>query len=159
MRNGPGRGDWGSIDWSRVDLPGLRRTGGPRRPRNRVTSLITIVVLAVFLLPLVFGPLVGFLTDLLWFRSLGLEDVFLRRYTAGFYAFLLFLVAFFLLALPNLYFALRPQVPRIVVDAAAQRRTGALAPAAVPVLYGSPVREAMSEVVRGGSVRRVVWWP
>ncbi len=127
MRNGPGRGDWGSIDWSRVDLPGLRRTSGPRRPRNRVTSLITIVVLAVFLLPLIFGPLVGFLTDLLWFRSLGLEDVFLRRYTAGFYAFLLFLVAFFVLALPNLYFALRPQVPRIVVDAAAQRRTGAFA--------------------------------
>jgi len=127
VRNGPGRGDWGSIDWSRVELPGLRRSAGPRRPRNRVSSLITIVVLAVFFLPLLFGPLVGFLTDLLWFRSLGLEDVYLRRYTAGFYAFLVFLIAFFLLALPNLYFALRPQVPRIVVDASAPRRTGALA--------------------------------
>ena len=126
VRNGPGRGDWGNIDWSRVDLPGLRRTGGPRRPANRVSTVITIVVVATFLLPLLFAPLVGFLTDLLWFRSLGLEDVFLRRYTAGFWAFIVFLLAFFFLALPNLYFALRPQVPRLVVDATG-RRTGALA--------------------------------
>ena len=127
MRNGPGRGDWGNIDWSRVDLPGLRRTAGPRRPPNRVSTLITIAVLAVFILPLLFGPLVGFLTDLLWFRSLGLEDVFLRRYTAGFYAFLVFLITFFVLALPNLYFALRPQVPRLVVDPSPARRTGTFA--------------------------------
>ena len=127
MRNGPGRGDWGSIDWSRVDLPGLRRSRGPRRPANRVNSLITIVVLALFLVPILFTPIVGFLTDLLWFRSLGLEDVFLRRYTAGFWAFVVFLIAFFLIALPNLYFALRPQVPRIVVDTDAPRRAGALA--------------------------------
>ena len=127
MRDGPGRGDWGSIDWSRVDLPGLRRGRGPRRPANRLSTLITIVILLLFLLPLVFSPIVGFLTDLLWFRSLGLEDVFLRRYTAGFYAFFVFLVVFFVLALPNLYFALRPQVPRLVVETKAPRRTGALA--------------------------------
>jgi len=89
--------------------------------------VITIVVIALFLVPLVFSPIVGFLTDLLWFRSLGLEDVFLRRYTAGFWAFVVFLIAFFFIALPNLYFALRPQVPRIVVDTDAPRRAGALA--------------------------------
>ncbi|HEX9496443.1 MAG TPA: UPF0182 family protein, partial [Candidatus Limnocylindria bacterium] len=127
MRNGPGRGDWGNIDWSKVDLPGIRRSRGPRPPRNRLSTIVTIVILALFLLPLVFSPLVGFLTDLLWFRSLGLEDVFLRRYTAGFWAFLVFLIAFFFIALPNLYFALRPQVPRLVVDADTKRRTGALA--------------------------------
>jgi uncharacterized membrane protein (UPF0182 family) len=127
VRNGPGRGDWGNIDWSRVDLPGLRRTRGPRRPANRLSTVITIVVIALFLVPLVFGPIVGFLTDLLWFRSLGLEAVFLRRYTAGFWAFVVFLIAFFLIAVPNLYFALRPQVPRIVVDTDAPRRAGALA--------------------------------
>ncbi|HTJ59775.1 MAG TPA: UPF0182 family protein [Candidatus Saccharimonadales bacterium] len=127
MRNGPGRGDWGNIDWSRVDLPGLRRTRGPRRPANRLTTIITIVLVALFLIPLVFAPLVGFLTDLLWFRSLGLDAVFLRRYTAGFWAFIVFLIAFFLIALPNLYFALRPQVPRLVVDSDARKRTGAFA--------------------------------
>jgi len=127
VRNGPGRGDWGNIDWSRVDLPGLRRSRGPRRPPNRLSTVITIVVIALFLVPLVFGPIVGFLTDLLWFRSLGLEAVFLRRYTAGFWAFVVFLIAFFLIAVPNLYFALRPQVPRIVVDTDAPRRAGALA--------------------------------
>jgi uncharacterized protein len=127
VRNGPGRGDWGNIDWSRVDLPGLRRTRGPRRPANRISTVITVVIVALFLIPLLFAPLVGFLTDLLWFRSLGLDAVFLRRYTAGFWAFLVFLIAFFLIALPNLYFALRPQVPRIVVDADAPKRTGALA--------------------------------
>ncbi|MDP9246391.1 MAG: UPF0182 family protein [Chloroflexota bacterium] len=128
MRNGPGRGDWGNIDWSRVDLPGLRRTTrGPRRPANRISSVITIVVLALVLVPLLFTPIVGFLTDLLWFRSLGLEDVYLRRYTAGFWAFIVFMLAFFFLALPNLYYALRHHVPRIVVDADAPRPTGALA--------------------------------
>jgi uncharacterized membrane protein (UPF0182 family) len=127
VRNGPGRGDWGSIDWSRVDLPGLRRTRGPRRPRSRLSTLISVVIVAVFLVPLLFAPLVGFLTDLLWFRSLGpgFEEVFLRRYTAGFWAFVVFLIAFFLIALPNLYFALRPQVPRLVVDADAPPRAGA----------------------------------
>ena len=127
MRNGPGRGDWGNIDWSRVDLPGLRRARGPRRPASRLSTIITVVILALFLVPLLFSPLVSFLTDRLWFRSLGIEDVFLRRYTAGFWAFVAFLLIFFFLALPNLYFALRPQVPRIVVDTAAPRRAGALA--------------------------------
>jgi len=127
VRNGPGRGEWGNIDWSRVDLPGLRRTGGPRRPRSRFTTVATIVIVVLFLVPLLFTPIVGFLTDLLWFRSLGLEDVYLRRYTAGFWAFVVFLIAFFFIALPNLYFALRPQVPRIVVDADAPKRAGAFA--------------------------------
>ena len=127
MRNGPGRGDWGNIDWSRVDLPGLRRSRGPRRPANRITTIFTIVLVALFLIPLLFAPLVGFLTDLLWFRSVGLDAVFLRRYTAGFWAFLVFLIAFFLIALPNLYFALRPQVPRLVVDSDVRKRTGAFA--------------------------------
>ena len=128
MRDGPGRGDWGNIDWSRVDLPGLRRGGGgPRRRGSRLSTLITIVIVLLFLVPLLFTPIVGFLTDLLWFRSLGLEEVFLRRYTAGFWAFFIFLVVFFVLALPNLYFALRPQVTRLVVDTDAKRRTGAFA--------------------------------
>jgi len=127
VRDGPGRGDWGNIDWSRVDLPGLRRGGGPRRRGSRLSTLITIVILLLFLVPLLFTPIVGFLTDLLWFRSLGLEDVFLRRYTAGFWAFFVFLIVFFVFALPNLYFALRPQVTRLVVDADAKRRTGAFA--------------------------------
>ena len=53
MRNGPGRGDWGNIDWSRVDLPGLRRTTrGPRRPRNRISTAITIVVLEKGICPI-----------------------------------------------------------------------------------------------------------
>jgi len=127
VRNGPGRGDWGNIDWSRVDLPGLRRSRGPRRPANRFTTVFTIVLVALFLIPLIFAPLVGFLTDLLWFRSLGLDAVFLRRYTAGFWAFIVFLIAFYLIALPNLYFALRPQVPRLVVDSDVRKRTGAFA--------------------------------
>src|SRR5258708_23384083 len=127
VRNGPGRGAWGNRVGSRVALPGIRRSGGPRPRRNRLSTIVTIVILALFLLPLVFSPLVGFLTDLLWFRSLGLEAVYLRRYTAGFWAFLVFLIAFFFIALPNLYFALRPQVPRLVVDADTKRRTGALA--------------------------------
>ncbi len=71
------------------------------------------------------GPFVAFLTDLLWFRSLGLESVYLRRFTAGFYAFAVFGAVFFVIALPNLYFALRPQMPRVVVDAE-RRRRGAL---------------------------------
>jgi uncharacterized membrane protein (UPF0182 family) len=131
VRNGPGRGDWGNIDWSRVDLPGIRRAGarGPRRPANRLTTLLSVFLLGLFLLPLVFSPLVSFLTDLLWSRSLGpgFEEVFLRRYTAGFWAFAAFFLAFFLLALPNLYVALRPRVPRLVVDPAAAKGAGALA--------------------------------
>jgi uncharacterized membrane protein (UPF0182 family) len=81
-------------------------------------------LLLVFLL---LAPLVGFLTDLQWFRSVGFEQVFLLRYTAVFWTFVGFFVLFFVLALPNLYFALRPQLPRVVVDEARPARRSAAA--------------------------------
>src|SRR5437660_8924352 len=124
-RGGDGGRDWGSIDWSNIDLSGFGR-GGTRIPGpSRRTILIAFLLFLLLLIPLIAGPLVAFLTDLLWFRSLGLESVYLRRFTAGFYAFAVFGALFFVLALPNLYFALRPQVPRVVVDAE-RRRRGAL---------------------------------
>src|SRR5436305_14346371 len=114
-RGGDGGRDWGSIDWSNVDLSGLGR--GTRVPcASRRAVLIALVLVVLLVIPLFVGPVVGFLTVLLWFRSLGLEDVYLRRYTAGFWAFLAFSGLFFVLAVPNVYFALRPQVPRVVVD-------------------------------------------
>ncbi|MDQ2951436.1 MAG: UPF0182 family protein, partial [Chloroflexota bacterium] len=125
-RRGNGGPDWGNIDWSNFDLSRIggqrpaRDPRGPRPPGRRGIS-ITVIVIAFLLLPLLLSPLVGFLTDLLWFRSLGLEDVYLRRYTAGFWAFIAFFLLFFILALPNLYLALRPQVPRVVVDASRER--------------------------------------
>jgi len=123
-RGGDGGRDWGNIDWSNIDLSGFGR--GTRVPGpSRRAVLITAVLVVLILIPLFIGPIVGFLTDLLWFRSLGLEAVYLRRFTAGFYAFAVFAVVFFILAIPNLYFALRPQVPRVVVDAE-RRRRGAL---------------------------------
>src|SRR5256712_9937710 len=121
---GGGGRDWGNIDWSNIDLSGFGR--GTRVPGpSRRAVLITAVLVVLILIPLFIGPIVGFLTDLLWFRSLGLEAVYLRRFTAGFYAFAVFAAVFFILAMPNLYFALRPQVPRVVVDAE-RRRRGAL---------------------------------
>ncbi len=124
-RRGDGERDWGNIDWSKIDLPGLR-TGrrGTTRPPSRRGVVITIVLVIVLLLPLLAGPLVAFLTDLLWFRSLGLEDVYLRRYTAAFWAFVAFFLIFFVLAVPNLYLALRPQVPRVVIDTRQPRPSG-----------------------------------
>src|SRR5437762_3711871 len=120
-RGGDGGRDWGSIDWSNIDLSGFGR--GTRVPGpSRRAVLIALVLVVLLVIPLFVGPVVGFLTDLLWFRSLGLEDVYLRRYTAGFWAFLAFSGLFFALALPNLYFALRPQVPRVVVDTDRRRR-------------------------------------
>ncbi|HEU5288478.1 MAG TPA: UPF0182 family protein, partial [Candidatus Limnocylindria bacterium] len=120
-RRGNGGPEWGNIDWSNFDL---RQLGGggrgaartPRPPTRRGIAL-TVVVVVLLLVPLVLSPLVSFLTDLLWFRSLGFEDVYLRRYTAGFWAFVAFGLLFFVLALPNFYLAMRPQVPRVVVDA------------------------------------------
>jgi hypothetical protein len=124
-RGGDGGRDWGSIDWSNIDLSGFGR-GGNRIPGpSRRVIFISIVLFLLLLIPLLLGPFVSFLTDLLWFRSLGLESVYLRRFTAGFYAFAVFGALFFLIALPNLYFALRPQMPRVVVDAE-RRRRGAL---------------------------------
>jgi uncharacterized membrane protein (UPF0182 family) len=124
-RGGDGGRDSGSIDWSNIDLSGFgmgrNRISGP----SRRYVFFAIVLFLVLLVPLLIGPFVAFLTDLLWFRSLGLESVYLRRFTAGFYAFAAFGALFFLLALPNLYFALRPQMPRVVVEAE-RRRPGAL---------------------------------
>src|SRR5713101_667092 len=126
-RRGNGGPEWGNIDWSNFDLRQLGgREGRTPRPPGRRGIAITVVLVLILLLPLIFGPLVGFLTDLFWFRSLGLEDVYLRRYTAGFWAFIAFLGVFFVLAVPNLYLALRPQVPRVVVDAS-RPRSSALA--------------------------------
>jgi len=127
---GRGRGgdggsrDWGSIDWSNIDLSGFGMGGNRISGPSRRYIFIALLVFLLLLIPILIGPFVSFLTDLLWFRSLGLESVYLRRFTAGFYAFAVFGAIFFLLALPNLYFALRPQVPRVVVDA--RRRRGAL---------------------------------
>src|SRR6266550_64085 len=124
-RGGDGGRDWGSIDWSNIDLSGFGRGGDRITGPSRRFVVIAIIIFLLLLIPLFISPLVGFLTDLLWFRSLGLESVYLRRYTAAFYAFAVFGAAFFVLALPNVYFALRPQVPRVVVDAE-RRRRGAL---------------------------------
>src|SRR5438445_8072168 len=124
-RGGDGGRDWGSIDWSNIDLSGFgsgrKRISGP----SRRFVFFAIIAFLLLLIPVFVGPFVSFLTDLLWFRSLGLESVYLRRFTAGFYAFLVFGAVFFALALPNLYFALRPQMPRVVVEAE-RRRRGAL---------------------------------
>src|SRR5256885_1793442 len=124
-RGGDGGRDWGNIDWSNIDLSGFGRGGNRISGPSRRVVFFAIIVLLLLLIPLLFGPFVAFLTDLLWFRSLGLESVYLRRFTAGFYAFAVFGALFFVLALPNLYFALRPQVPRVAVEAE-RRRRGAL---------------------------------
>ena len=87
-KRGNGERDWGNIDWSNLDLSSLRtRRGSTVRPPSRRGVVITIIVLLLLLVPVLLLPLNEFLTDLLWFRSLGLEDVYLRRYTAGFWAF------------------------------------------------------------------------
>jgi uncharacterized protein len=121
-RGGDGGRDWGNIDWSNIDLSGFGRGGNRIAGPSRRYVFIAVVLFLFLLIPLLLGPFVGFLTDLLWFRSLGLESVYLRRFTAGFFAFAVFGAAFFVLALPNLYFALRPQVPRVVVNSERRRR-------------------------------------
>src|SRR5207237_56767 len=124
-RGGDGGRDWGNIDWSNIDLSGFGRGGDRITGPSRRVIVLAIVILVLLLIPVLIGPFVSFLTDLLPFRSLGLESVYLRRFTAGFYAFAVFGAVFFVLALPNVYFALRPQMPRVVVDAE-RRRRGAL---------------------------------
>src|SRR5258706_5263825 len=91
-RRGNGGPEWGNIDWSNFDLRQLggRTNARTPRPPGRRSIAITVVLVLILLVPLIFGPLVGFLTDLFWFRSLGLEDVYLRRYTAGFWPSWLF---------------------------------------------------------------------
>jgi hypothetical protein len=107
------------IDWSNVDLTSFgRRRGG--RPPSGLIVILTVVAVVFLLVPFFVGPLIGFLTDLLWFRSLGLESVYLVRYTAGFWAFVWSFLAFFLFAAVNLYFALRPRLRRAVVEAGAR---------------------------------------
>src|SRR5947199_8517360 len=122
---GDGGRDWGSMDCSNIYLSGFGRGGDRLTGPSRRFVILAIVIFLVLLIPVLIGPFVSFLTDLLWFRSLGLESVYLRRFTAGFYAFAVFGAVFFILALPNVYFALRPQMPRVVVDAE-RRRRGAL---------------------------------
>lgn len=125
----PGRGGNGEerdrreIDWSNIDFSTF---AGRRGPPGGLVILAVVVLMLVVLLPFVVGPLLSFLTDLLWFRSLGFESVYLVRYQAGFSAFVVFFLAFFLFAAVNLYFALRPRLRERVVDARG-RRGGALA--------------------------------
>ncbi|HUP22158.1 MAG TPA: UPF0182 family protein, partial [Thermoanaerobaculia bacterium] len=116
-QGGDGERDPWQIDWSNIDFSTFgrrrQRSGGPPAA---VTILFAVLALVFVVLPLVFGPLVAFLTDLLWFRSLGFEDVYTLRYRAGFFAFVTFFLAFFLFAAVNLYFALRPRARRVVVE-------------------------------------------
>ncbi len=133
MRNPPrGRGGDGEegrpgdIDWSNIDLTafGRRRRGG--QPPSGIVVALTIIAIVAILIPFLVGPLISFLTDLLWFRSLGFESVYLVRYTAGFWAFVAFFLASFLFAAINLYFALRPRVRAAVIEQG-RRGPGALA--------------------------------
>ena len=48
-------------------------------------AFFPLVVIGL-LVPFLVGPRIGFLTDLLWFRSLGLESVYLVRYSAEYAA-------------------------------------------------------------------------
>ncbi|MEK7860918.1 MAG: UPF0182 family protein, partial [Chloroflexota bacterium] len=124
-RRGNGGRDWGNIDWSNIDFStfGGRRRG---RPPTGLAVIVAVALLVLVLIPFLAGPLVGFLTDLLWFRSVGLESVYLLRYTAAFWAFVLFFLASFAFMAINLYFALRPQMRRLVVEEG-RRPRGALA--------------------------------
>src|SRR2546422_9574429 len=102
-RGGDGGRDWGSIDWSNIALSGFgsgrNRISGP----SRRFIFFAIVAFLVLLLPVLVGPFISFLTDLLWFRSLGLESVYLRRFTAGFSPFLLVCAGFFVAGVAELY--------------------------------------------------------
>ncbi len=132
MRNPPRRpggdgeeqGRW-DIDWSNIDFSTF---GGRRRsqPPGGLIVALTIIAVLFVVVPFLVGPLIAFLTDLLWFRSLGLESVYLVRYTAGFWAFVVFFIAFFVFSAINLYFALRPRARRAVVEEGG-RPAGALA--------------------------------
>src|SRR3979411_340448 len=124
-RGGDGGRVWGGIDWSNIDLSGFGRGGDRLTGPSRRFVVLAIVIFLILLIPVLIGPFVGFLTDLLWFRSLGLESVYLRRYTAAFYAFAVFGAVFFVLAVPNVSFAPPRQWPRVLV-AAERRRRGAL---------------------------------
>jgi hypothetical protein len=121
--DGEDRDRW-EIDWSNIDFSTFGRRRRNQPPGALIVGLTILAVLFV-LIPFLVGPLIAFLTDLLWFRSLGLESVYLVRYTAGFWAFVAFFLAFFVFATINLYFALRPRLRRVVVEEGG-RPTGAL---------------------------------
>ena len=130
MRNPPrGRGGDGEerdrwdIDWSNIDFSTFSRSRRSRPPSGLVVVL-TIIAILFIVVPFLVGPLIAFLTDLLWFRSLGLESVYLVRYTAGFWAFVVFFLAFLVFAAVNLYFGLRPRARQAVIEG--RRPTGAL---------------------------------
>src|SRR2546429_9583656 len=97
-RGGDGGRDWGSIDWSNIDLSGFgsgrNRISGP----SRRFVFFAILAFLLLLIPVFVGPFISFLTDLLWFRSLGLESVYLRRVPPGLLAFSFFCGIFFPLA-------------------------------------------------------------
>ena len=114
------------IDWSNVDLTSFGRRRRSGQPPSGLIVVLTLIAVLALLIPFLVGPLVGFLTDLLWFRSLGLESVYLVRYQAGFWAFLWAFLAFFVFAAVNLYFALRPRLRSAVVEEG-RRPGGALA--------------------------------
>ncbi len=117
---------FGDIDWTRFDWNELTRLRRGRGPTRRGMAVFVVLFL-VFVLPLLLGPLVRFWTDVLWFRSIGLEAVFLRRYVAAFVAFVVFFFAFFAFAALNVWIASRPRiVPRVVDVSAPQRRPSAL---------------------------------
>lgn len=105
------------IDWSNIDFStfGRRRRRGGQPPSGLVV-LLTIIAIVVVVIPLIVGPLIAFFTDLLWFRSLGLDSVYLLRYQAGFWAFLASFLVFYVFGAVNLYFALRPRVRAAVVE-------------------------------------------
>jgi uncharacterized protein len=125
-RGGDGERDPWQIDWSNIDFSTFgRRRQRPGGPPAGVAIFGALLAIVFVVLPLIFGPLVAFLTDLLWFRSLGFEDVYTLRYRAGFWAFVTFFLAFFVFSAVNLYFALRPRARRVVVDEGS-RPSGAL---------------------------------
>ncbi|MDE3113037.1 MAG: UPF0182 family protein [Chloroflexota bacterium] len=131
MRNPPRRGGDGGqhepfdIDWSKIDFStfGRRRSS---QPPSGIVVIFAVLLFLFVLIPLVVGPLIGFFTDLQWFRTLGLESVYLLRYQAGFWAFLGSFLVFYLFGAINLYFALRPRV-RAAVVVQGRRPMGALA--------------------------------
>src|SRR2546429_9414166 len=100
-RGGDGGRDWGSIDWSNIDLSGFgsgrNRISGP----SRRFVFIALLAFLVLLIPVFVGPLISFLSDLLLVRCLRLQSVYPRRYTAGVFAFLAFWAAVFVVALPH----------------------------------------------------------
>ncbi len=112
---------FGDIDWSRVDWNDLTRLRRGRGPTRRGVAVF-LVLFAVFVLPLLLGPLVRFWTDVLWFQSVGLEAVFLRRYAAAFVAFVVFFFAFFIFAALNVWIASRPRIVPRVVDVSRTER-------------------------------------